>query len=182
MSISDYNMSVTSGSASGFGAGASTTLSSLTQVKELNISYSRAIIKGRSDDSDYDTIFDVVNGNYVIDIAFRSLNGALDWLSAKIIDEAIFTLYSPDGTPGCRIMVENAAVERFTSNNAWGELAMSRISMFASRVRIGDGDDSKISLRGKDPLEGEWSLRRGVNAVNAPSEDDTVNYWDNGGL
>lgn len=182
MAFSDYTMSVLCSGASGFGAGASTTLSELTQVKELNISYSRTIIKGRSDDSDYDTIFDVVNGAYRIDVSFRSMTGAVDWLSAKIIDKAFFTLSSPGGTPGLRILAENAAVESFTSNNAWGELSMVRISLFASRVRIGDGDDSDTALRGKDPLEGEWSLRRGVNAVNAPSEDDTVNYWDNGGL
>lgn len=184
MAIADYRLNITNTSGSGYDTDGTpsveNSVTALSGVKSLNISYSRTAIRDRSDDSNYDTIFDVVNGLYRIEVTCRELENAQEWLQQKYIREALFRLYGPTFAAGCNILIENAVIETFEDNNGWGDLALTRLVFSASMVKIGDGADSDPS--NNTPLEGEWDLRTGSNSVNAPADGDTINYWDGSGL
>jgi hypothetical protein len=157
------------------GTVAGTTLKRVLRVTDFSVTLSREIIRDRSDNSQYETILDVVTMPYQWRLtSLGDWEGVEDWTRAELVGGLTMELYPCTGAAaGHTLLLEHCAVESVEVTASWGEPHTLSMTGIAIQCESTGGGAGTLGKR----LEGTLVIQRDNTAANEQRKGDGSNHW-----
>jgi hypothetical protein len=147
----------------------------IDKVVSASITLRRSPIIGRSDDSYYPTVLDVVHDGYEWEIMCRDMEHAHAWVRESYLRQIQLCFYdAARGATNMYAWLQGIAITRMEWGTSWNQLTPFVIGGFASRCLLNDADNIATAVK----LEGDLTVRSASSSFNAPADGDFVNQWD----
>jgi hypothetical protein len=144
-------------------------------VTDFEVTLEREVVFDRSDNSQYDTVLDIVTKPYRWRCtSIGDWDGVASWIRAEMLGKVTMKFAGcTAGGDEVTLELRHAVVETMDCRNSWGELGTLSMSGMAIQCEVAVGGAGAIGQL----LEGDLIVQRDNMSQNEQRKADGSNHW-----